>query len=198
MRDTSAVRRSALLALVALGVLGGCHGGLAPFPGGGGTPTPFPTNCTTAAPNTTVFVAMAAAVTPTSVPTFGTINGYGPSDVIGDFSNVAATVTATSSDIVQFINVESSGPQPIFHSAVGLGKVTAFPSPTVSFSPQAAQPEGSSITTGTWSTGRVPPPSALTGFCFSQPFTLSPGTYFFGDLDYYNTANMRDVIIVSP
>jgi hypothetical protein len=33
--------------------------------------------------------------------------------------------------------------------------------------------------------------------CYSQTFTLAAGTYHFGDLDYYNLSNFRDVLIVA-
>jgi hypothetical protein len=34
--------------------------------------------------------------------------------------------------------------------------------------------------------------------CFSQTFTLTVGTFYFGDYDYYNLTNMRDVLVVTP
>jgi hypothetical protein len=46
-----------------------------------------------------------------------------------------------------------------------------------------------------WSTGRLASP--VSEQCYSQTFTLSPGVYYFGDLDYYNLSNFRDVLIVA-
>ena len=35
--------------------------------------------------------------------------------------------------------------------------------------------------------------------CYSQAFTTpATGTFSFGDVDFYATANMRDVIVISP
>jgi hypothetical protein len=53
------------------------------------------------------------------------------------------------------------------------------------------EPTNTTIGNGFWSTGRVPPNT--TGQCYSQVFTLKTGVYYFGDLDYYNTAtSFRD------
>ncbi|MGA8474902.1 MAG: hypothetical protein WB681_07510 [Candidatus Cybelea sp.] len=46
-----------------------------------------------------------------------------------------------------------------------------------------------------WSTGRIEAP--VSQQCYSQTFTLTPGIYYFGDLDYYNLSNFRDVLIVA-
>jgi len=54
---------------------------------------------------------------------------------------------------------------------------------------------GTTLSSG-WSTGRIPINGV--GICFSQAFTLPfSGTYYFGDLDFYNLTNMRDVIVIS-
>jgi len=110
----------------------------------------------------------------------------------GSFGNVATAISATTTDIIQFVNGENTGPNTILHSAAGLGG-SAFPSVPYSF-PAAVQVQvGNAITSsGTWSTGRLSP------ICFSQPLTAAAGTYYFGDLDYYNLVNMRDVIVVTP
>jgi hypothetical protein len=64
------------------------------------------------------------------------------------------------------------------------------------FPSAAASPVATAVSTGSlWSTGRVDAPTYQQ--CYSQAFTLAAGTYYFGDLDYYNLSNFRDVLIVA-
>jgi len=122
------------------------------------------------------------------------INGYIVANSDGTFNNVAQVINLHSSDIVQFVNADSFGPAPIYHSAVSFPGASKFPATPYAFPAGTNQPIGSSISSAQWSSGRLPPSVAL---CYSQQFTAVPGTYYVGDFDYYNVANMRDVIVVS-
>jgi hypothetical protein len=135
---------------------------------------------------------MSSSITAANIAPYGTINGYIRLNPDGSFGNVSTVITARTSDIIQFVNGENSGPNTIVHSAAGfLG--STFPSVPYSFSAAIQVQTGNAITSsGVWSTGRLGP------VCFSQPLTAAPGTYYFGDLDYYNLTNMRDVVVVSP
>jgi hypothetical protein len=82
------------------------------------------------------------------------------------------------------------------HSAVAFSG-DAFPSVPYSFPSKSGSQTNTTIGSGFWSTGRIPPASGG-ALCYSQVFTLKTGTYFFGDLDFYNTAtSYRDALIVS-
>ena len=127
-----------------------------------------------------------------NVVPYGTLNGYVRLNPDGSFNNIAAQINAKTADIIQFVNGENSGPNTILHSAAGFTGA-AFPTVPYSFPALLQQQVGSAITsTGTWSSGRLSP------ICYSQPLSAAVGTYYFGDLDYYNLTNMRDVIVVSP
>jgi len=162
-----------------------------PFP----TASPSPGACATQAPNTTLVIAMAASITATPVPTYGTIDGYTTVTSGGFFGNVATLINAHASDVVQFVNGETTGPATIFHSAAGFSGPT-FPPVPYTFPSAVQQQVGTRISSQSWSTGRIAP--SLTQFCFSQTLTLIVGKFYFGDLDYYNSSNMRDVIVVAP
>ncbi|HEY2476025.1 MAG TPA: hypothetical protein VGI19_14640, partial [Candidatus Cybelea sp.] len=83
----------------------------------------------------------------------------------------------------------------VLHSAVGI-KGNAFPPTPYTFPKPAASPAGTAVSDSSlWSTGRIVAP--VSQQCYSQVFTLSPGVYYFGDLDYYNLSNFRDVLIVA-
>ena len=140
---------------------------------------------------------MSLAIAPTDAPNYGTINGYTIANpTTGTFGNVATVITSKTTDVVQFANADY-GATPINHSAVGLPNAPGFPAPPYAFPPDVRQPISSQITQSQWSTGLVAEPTG-SGACFSQPFTLpSPGTYYFGDFNYYNVSDMRDVIVVS-
>ena len=81
------------------------------------------------------------------------------------------------------------------HSAVGfIGN--AFPRVPYTFPSAAASPVATAVSSSSlWSTGRVSAPTYQQ--CYSQAFTLTAGTYYFGDLDYYNLSNFRDMLIVA-
>jgi hypothetical protein len=198
----SLVRLAPLVWLMAAGVLGCAHlptyssVGPTPTPSAtasvGPTPTGSPAPCATQAPSATVVVVISSTITAVAVPIYGTINGYTTLNPDGSFGNVATVINAKPSDIIQFVNGENSGPTTILHSAVGFPGAVSFPAPPYTFPAGTSQPLGSAISSLQWSTGRLQPLA-----CFSQTFTVSPGTYFFGDLDYYNLTNTRDVIVVS-
>ena len=67
---------------------------------------------------------------------------------------------------------------------------------TLTFPKSARSPIGNVITQALWSTGRLVSQPGVA--CFSQTFTLTVGTFYFGDYDYYNLTNMRDVLVVTP
>jgi hypothetical protein len=178
------------------------------LPGPGASPTPIsspfatpspnssptPANCATPASNTTAFIVMSVVVTATTAPSYGAINGYIVANSDGSFNNVATVINLHHADLVQFVNADSFGPAPIFHSAVNFPGAAKFPTPPISFPPGTALPIDTLISSAQWSTGRLPPSLSL---CYSQQFTVAPGTYYIGDFDFYNAANMRDVIVVS-
>jgi hypothetical protein len=145
---------------------------------------------------------MGTIIGPASIPPYGTVNGYavvedgeypGQAMLINEWLNQAGTVAPiTSKNLLQFVNVDSVNSD---HSAVGF-KGEAFPPVPFTFPKAAASPAAAAVsTTSLWSTGRIAP---FTGSqpCYSQTFTLRRGIYFFGDLDYYNLSNFRDVLIV--
>lgn len=135
---------------------------------------------------------MSSSITAANVAPYEVINGYVRLNPDGSFGNVAAVINAKTTDIIQFVNGENTGPATILHSAAGF-MISSFPSVPYSFPTALQQQTGNAITSsGAWSTGRLSP------ICYSQPLTAAPGTYYFGDLDYYNLDNMRDVVVVSP
>jgi hypothetical protein len=126
---------------------------------------------------------------------YGPINGYVEANSDGTFGLTAQVVNVSSSDIVQFVNVDDyGGESTIYHSAVGFPKATAFPLTPYSFPASTINPIGTSISSSQWSTGSFGAPSAI---CYSQTFSLTAGTYYFGDYDFYNSLNsLRGVIAV--
>jgi len=177
-------------------------GGVIPSPTPQPTSTPGPGVCST--PSTSanvVWVAMGNDIEPTSAPKVGGINGYAvvengsfPSraTLINQWLDQGIVKPITSQNLIQFANVDPGG---AYHSAVGF-KGASFPPVPHTFPSAAASPEATAVSTGTpWSTGRINPP--IYQQCYSQTFSLKPGVYYFGDLDYYNLSNFRDVIIVS-
>jgi|SRR5580700_516571 hypothetical protein len=182
--------------------LGGGGSGPIPTPTSSATLTPGPGVCNTPSSNANlVIVAMGNQIAPTTAPKYRTINGYAAVEN-GSFSSRAAVINQwfnqgvlspiTSKNVIQFANVDPGG---ALHSAVGF-KGNRFPPVPYTFPSAAASPVATAVSTGTlWSTGRVDPP--VYQQCYSQTFTLTPGVYYFGDLDYYNLSNFRDVLIVS-
>lgn len=181
--------------------LGGGDGPI-PTPTASPTGSPTPNVCNTPSTSTNVvIVAMGNQIAPTSAPTFGAINGYAavetgsfPShaSVIDQWSNQGVLSKITSKNVLQFANVDSGGAA---HSAVGF-KGNRFPPVPYAFPSAAASPVATAVSTGVlWSTGRIDPPTYQQ--CYSQTFNLTPGVYYFGDLDYYNLSNFRDILIVA-
>ena len=148
-----------------------------------------------------VVVAMGNDIGPSSVPKYGTINGYavvlggsfsGHASLINQWLNQGVLSLITSKNVLQFTNVDSGG---ALHSAVGF-KGNSFPPVPYTFPTAAASPTATAVSTSSlWSTGRIA--ASVSQQCYSQTFTLSPGVYYFGDLDYYNLSNFRDVLIVA-
>ncbi len=193
----------ALLVAASLAVAG-CSGLVAkPRPSTGGTPTPSPTASVTIACNskpdtsTTIFVFMSLSIAPTTSPTYGTIGGYSslPAALAYNGSTpppVAAPIAVTDTDVVQFVNYDIYQ-----HSAVGLIGDATFPPVPYTFPTSAANSTGSVISetnpTVPWSTGTIAATPAP-GVCYSATFTVASGSHLFGDLNYYNSSNFRDVI----
>jgi hypothetical protein len=163
---------------------------------------PTPTICGTPSANANlVVVAVGNDVGPTSAPKYGTINGYavvesgsfsGRAMLINQWLNQGVVSPITSKNVLQFTNIDSGG---VPHSAVGF-KGSSFPPVPYTFPSAAASPAATAASTSSlWSTGRIAAP--VSEQCYSQTFTLSAGVYYFGDLDYYNLSNFRDVLIVA-
>lgn len=181
--------------------LGGGSGPI-PTPTGSPTGTPGPGVCSTPSlSSNVVVVAMGNEISPTTAPKYGTINGYAVVEngsfpahamLINQWLNQGVVSPITSKNVIQFANVDNGGAD---HSAVGF-KGNRFPPTPYSFPSAAASPVATAVSTGTlWSTGRIDPP--IYQQCYSQTFTLKPGVYYFGDLDYYNLSNFRDALIVA-
>lgn len=146
-------------------------------------------------------VRLPLAIAPTSAPKYGTINGYTVVEngsfstkamVISQWLNDGVLSSITSNNVLQFNNVDTGG---ALHSAVGF-RGASFPSVPYTFPSAAASPVATAVSTGAlWSTGRINAPTYQQ--CYSQTFTLKPGVYYFGDLDYYNLSNFRDPLIVA-
>jgi hypothetical protein len=209
----------AYFALIFGGIAVGCSGAnYNPQPNGtpapatsGATPapgTPVPSASPSGSPqpcNTPVaagaqFIAIGLYIAPpaTPDPTYGLVFGYALADSQGDIPVTAAVVTLRPGDQVQFVNVDpanSDGSNGNVHSAVGF-PAQAFPATAYAF-PAAHAPIGTTFSTTTlWSTGDLPSTAAAP--CYSQVFTVpASGVYYFGDIDYYNTLGMRDVLVVS-
>lgn len=169
-----------------------------PSPSASASPSPMPSGsgaCNIAAVNTTAFIVISVEVLPTTAPIYGPINGYVEANTDGTFSLSAQIVTLHSNDIVQFVNVDADiQSAAIYHSAVGFPQATSFPTMPYTFPAATAQALGTSISSAEWSTGRFGVPGVL---CYSQAFSLSPGTYYFGDYDFYNSlTSLRGVIVV--
>lgn len=178
---------------------------------GGVGPLPTPTSSSTASPApgvcgtpsrdaNLVVVAMGNEIGPTAAPKFGTINGYtvvengsfsGHATLINQWLSGGVLSPITSNNVLQFTNVDTGG---TLHSAVGF-KGSSFPPTPYTFPSAAASPQATAVSTGSlWSTGRIEAP--IYQQCYSQTFTLKAGTYYFGDLDYYNQSNFRDALVV--
>jgi len=87
-------------------------------------------------------------------------------------------------------------PQPRCTHLAAFGFPTAsFPATPYGFPSSASSQHGSALGSA-WPTGRIPINGV--GICFSQAFTVpASGTFYFGDIDFYNLTNMRDVVVVS-
>jgi hypothetical protein len=167
------------------------------------SPTVSPAACNTMDPNSNVvIVGMGSQIGAVSTaPPYNNIAGYIVGNGSGIYSYTAslinqtsAATAITSSNVLQFVNIENS--TTVYHSAVGFTG-SDFPGTPYPFPSAAASPAGNAISSSSlWSTGRVPP-NTTGSFCYSQVFTLKAGTYFFGDLDYYNITTFRDALIVS-
>ncbi len=140
-----------------------------------------------------VYVAISSTITATNDPTYGAIFGYALTDSNGNAATTTTPLVLRPNDVVQFYNAEPAATAPS-HSAVGFS-TASFPAVPYAF-PSADASAFATVIGASWSTGRIPINGV--GICFSQAFTVpSSGVYYFGDLDYYNLTNMRDVIVVS-
>lgn len=191
---------ASVVACTKLDLSGGGNGPI-PTPTSSSTNSPAPGVCNTPNPSASVVVvAMGNEIAPTSAPKYGAINGYAVVEsgsfparamLINQWLNQGVVSQITSQNVLQFANVDQAGSE---HSAIGF-KGNRFPPEPYTFPSAAASPVATAVSTGTlWSTGRVDAP--VYQQCYSQTFMLKPGVYYFGDLDYYNLSNFRDVLIV--
>jgi hypothetical protein len=184
------------------GSSGGGGGSVPVTPTPSASPTFSPGPCGT--PNTSdpnlVMVGMANAFAAVTVAPYGKIGGYAVVDpsgaspapqTAGIISMTVSGAPITSANTLQFTNLENPGS--IVHSAYGFSG-DAFPR-DYRFPSPAPSPTATAITSGNWFTGLVP--SLSTAQCFSQTFSLKPGTYYFGDYSYYNLTTFEDVLVVS-
>ncbi len=134
---------------------------------------------------------MSLSISPATVAPYGQLFGYAPVDSTGAFNNVATAITVVAGSTVQFANGDAPAPQTIYHSAVGFSGA-AFPAVPYTFPSASANQTGSAVSTTTlWSTSQLPGTSS----CFSQPFVVPAGTFYFGDITYYNSLGMRGVLV---
>jgi hypothetical protein len=148
---------------------------------------------------------MGNVIGPVSITPYGTINGYAvvennqfplEATLINQWmTGSGVTQPITTKNLLQFVNVDSSGS---VHSAVGFS-TKAFPPTPYTFPTADVAPVGSTIGSKTaWSTGRVEATSGSEEQCYSQTYALTAaGSYYFGDYDYYNLSNVRDVVVVA-
>jgi hypothetical protein len=188
--------------------LGGSGGGPGPSPSPTASASPTPGACATPdiGNSNLVVVAMGSAIGAAS-SSFGNIGGYAPADLSTGFvPNQAMLInqtlptggtTITSNNVIQFTNLEPPYSN-INHSAVGFTG-EAFPDPATYRFPKAAASPSASVVSSTklWSTGRIATNGSQGQNCYSQEFTLKPGVYYFGDLDYYALTTFRNVLIVA-
>jgi hypothetical protein len=203
-------------ASVAAAMLADC-GGLGSATASGGNvpnPTPTPTSSPTSSPGpcatmdannaNLVVVAMSGGISPITVPSYPPVFGYGVSDVDLDVPsqsqliNITAfggTVPITTQNTVQFFNAEAIGSTTL-HSAYGF-KGNGFPT-QFTFPSPAPSPTATTIANNvTWFTGLLATEDNVGDTCFSPEFTLTKGTYYFGDYNAYDSTNFRGVLIVS-
>jgi hypothetical protein len=156
-------------------------------------------DCGTAAPGA-VYIAVGSYIEPPIPPdpTYGSVYGYSIVDSSGNYPLVASPIVLKPNDTIQFTNVDpptADDANGTSHSAAGL-QTSGFPTP-YSFPSAAYQPVGTTVSNSAlWSTGEIA--SEASQLCYSQSLVLpASGTYYFGDLDFYNSVNMRDVIVIS-
>jgi hypothetical protein len=160
--------------------------------------SPNPADCTRQSkdPSTTIVISISpdfGAATSTYGPLFG-FAVYDPTSSPSVPSN-AAPITASTSDVVQFVNVDANTTN---HTGTALG-TSGFPSVPYTFPAAGLTPTGGSIGSAFWSTGILASyGSSSDEICWSQPFgTHTTGTYYFGDDPLYNSvSSFRGVIVV--
>ncbi len=162
--------------------------GTSPSPGASGTA--LPTACQTESPTSTI-VAMSLAIAPANVAPYGELFGYAVADSTGTYGNVAAPIALAAGTTIQFANGDVPAPQTIYHSAIGFSGSTFPATPYVFPSADAGEIGAAVSASAPWSTGRL----TGTSSCFSQPLVVPAGTFYFGDLDYYDSVGMRGVIV---
>ena len=170
--------------------------GQTPSPGPTGTPGPCGTPDVT--DPSVVYVNINPDEAPAKDPAGNNIFGYAPYDVTaGAIPGTSAVIDMSSTQRLQFVNTDAN-PNTVLHSAVGFTQ-NGFPNEPYAFPSGSDMPIGTAITKmplsgagSPWSTGEIAPG------CASQVFTVSDGTFYFGDLNTYNTsASLRDEVIVT-
>lgn len=170
-------------------------------PSGSPSPTPTPGPCATedVTDANVVYVSINPDVTPAKDSANNDIFGYAPYDINGGGAvpGTSAVVPMSSTQLLQFVNTDLN-PNNVSHSAVGFAQ-NGFPATPYTFPAGSDLPIGHAVTTtptsgggSPWSTGEIAPG------CFSQVFTVTQGTFYFGDFNTYNTgSSMRDEIVVT-
>jgi hypothetical protein len=148
------------------------------------------------------YIAMSFGIAPANSQ-YGILFGYAEVDPSGQVPTYAAPIWISPGDRVQFVNLDGYDQgQPTLRSATGFPNATAFPPLPYSFPASVYSVEGSTLgNVALWSTGLIEATPANGSPCYSQVFTAGPsGTYYFGDVDYYNDyiASPRGVLVVSP
>ncbi len=161
--------------------------------------SPNPAYCTRQSKDSTTTIVV--SISPdfqASSSQYGPLFGYAVYDPTSSptIPTSAAPITAGSTDVIQFVNIDSNTTN---HSAVLFTGATGFPGIPYTF-PANALPSsvGTSIGPAFWSTGELASfGSSSQEICWSQPLPISAGgTYYFGDDPLYNSiSSFRGVIV---
>ncbi len=182
-------------------------GGPTSAPSGGGIPSSLPTAASTATPqpcgsaqDASIYVAMSFGIAPAGSQ-YGILFGYGAVDSAGNVPAFAAPIEANVGDTVQFANLDAYDPSNVtLRSAASFTGATSFPSIPYSFPPAQYSALNTAIGSSAWSTGLILSTPSTGSPCYSRTFALSAtGTYYFGDILYYNdyVASPRGVVVVT-
>lgn len=216
-RAAARLRGAAAAAFAAAGALAaGCAAHLTtpgPQPTGqpttspSGVPSGIPTASASATPqacgspaNANIYVAMSFGIAPANSQ-YGALFGFGAVDSQGNVPAVAAPIEGVVGNVVQFVNLDDYDSNSLtLRSAAGFPNATSFPPVPYSFPAADYSVLNTVIGNAGWSTGLILPSPSTDPPCYSQAFTLSTaGTYYFGDVLYYNAgvSSPRGVVVVT-